>query len=279
MRGAARYRGVIHVHSEASHDGRDSLATIARALAAEGLDFCILTDHLQGLDPPALERLLDRLAGPGFPPGFVFVPGVEAEFCGVHLLLVPATDPDRIRRALASGDLGRCGALKLLAHPSQHPVEQVADLLREHPLDGVELWNQLSDSRHGPPLAYLRSLLPRMPAGLRGHFFGADSHSVRHGVSNTLSIPADGPLSASLVVEALRRRSHVSVNRQTGIALPGRLSAAELPAWLEGLPPPHTPRALLAAGAAPLLRSGYRLLPRPLRQRLARLRLSVKSRL
>ncbi|MFZ0625486.1 MAG: PHP domain-containing protein [Acidimicrobiia bacterium] len=42
-------RGDLHVHSEASPDGRMSLATILETVWARGLDYVLITDHTQGL--------------------------------------------------------------------------------------------------------------------------------------------------------------------------------------------------------------------------------------
>jgi len=39
--------GVVHVHSNYSHDGRDSLASLATFAAERGIGFIGLTDHAE----------------------------------------------------------------------------------------------------------------------------------------------------------------------------------------------------------------------------------------
>ena len=39
------YAGVIHLHSDYSHDGRTSILEIVEVTRANGIDFVMLTDH------------------------------------------------------------------------------------------------------------------------------------------------------------------------------------------------------------------------------------------
>lgn len=273
------YTGVIHLHSAYSHDGRDPIPDLARTLAGQGFDFCVLTDHFEDLDEAALDRYRADIAAVNSAGGFVVVPGIEVEFEGVHVILVPAGSFDEIQRSIAERDLDRSGAVRLLAHPAKYDLETIVTLLRDREFDGVELWNQASDGKYSPPLEYLRALLPSIRPDMTGHFFGGDLHDGRHAVANYLTVPADGPLTVDHVIDALRRHRHVSHNVQTGLAVPADQPAGELISWLETAARSRSPRARLVAGLARILRWSYHLLPRRVQKRINSFKNSVKSRL
>src|SRR5690349_8425792 len=82
--------GVIHMHSDYSHDGRDSLEQLRDVCLERGIRFVGMTDHAEDLDPEVFgeyvrncEALSDDQV--------LFVPGLEYRFAGLkglHLLAV-----------------------------------------------------------------------------------------------------------------------------------------------------------------------------------------------
>jgi hypothetical protein len=273
------YRGVIHLHSAYSHDGRDSIPDLARTLSGNGFDFCILTDHFEDFDARAFDRYHAEIAAVNEDGDFVVVPAIEAEFENVHVIFVPVGSFAEIQGIVAARDLSGSEAVKLLVHPAKYDIETTITFLRDHEFDGVELWNQIADGKYSPPRDHLRALLSRIRPDLRGHFFGGDIHNCRHTVANYLTIPADGPLTTDHVIDALRRRRYVSHNRQTGLSVSAEQTAGELVAWLDAAARARSPRAALIAGIARVLKGIYHLLPRRVQKRVNSFKNSVKSRL
>lgn len=112
------YRIDLHVHTGASPDGLSSLAELARAAKAAGLDAIAVTDHnLCTPAPAALE-------------GVALLPGCEVSTAAGHILglfLDSPLDLDGLRReGLPSGrdaveEIHRRGGIAVLAHPYEKP--------------------------------------------------------------------------------------------------------------------------------------------------------------
>ena len=273
------YTGVIHLHSAYSHDGRDTIPDLVRTLVGQGLDFCILTDHFEDFDSRTLDRYRAEIEAVNAEGDFKVVPAIEVEFESVHVILVPVGSFAEIQGIVAARDLSRSEAVKLLAHPTKYDLETTMALLRDQEFDGVELWNQMDDGKYAPPRDHLRALLPRIRPDMRGHFFGGDIHDGRHAVTNYLTIPADGPLTADHVIDSLRRRRYVSHSRLTGLTVSAEQPAGELVAWLKTAARSRSLRAKLMIALARIFKGIYHLLPRRLQKRINSFKNSVKSRL
>lgn len=104
------WRGVYHVHSTRS-DGSGTPEDIARAAAARGLEFVILTDHGDGTRPPDAPRYVD---------GVLLIDALEISTDdGHYVALGLPVAPYRLAgegRAVAD-DVRRLGGLGILAHP------------------------------------------------------------------------------------------------------------------------------------------------------------------
>ncbi len=120
----------LHVHSDASRDGRMPLDEIVRIAKARGLSGVAVTDHDVLLEnPPQYED-------------FLVVPGCEFTTEHGHLLGLFLTEPisDRPFPELVEA-IHAQGGLAVMAHPFEHRrtderIAPVADLL-----DGVEVFN------------------------------------------------------------------------------------------------------------------------------------------
>ena len=118
------YQIDLHVHTDASPDGRSSLADQARAARAAGLDAIAVTDH--NLCTPAPREL----------EGVLLIPGCEVSTTQGHitgLFLEEPLDLDALRRdGLPSGadavtEIRRRGGVAVLAHPYQSPSARPED--------------------------------------------------------------------------------------------------------------------------------------------------------
>ena len=129
-------KGVIHFHSEYSHDSANSLDTIIDKAIANNLDFLILTDHenIKGsirLKNRILERGLD-----------IIVP-VAAEYKTDFGDVIAAFISEDIKNMNLSSFVNEVrdqeGVL-ILPHPFQgHPEEKLEEIVKE--VDLVEIYN------------------------------------------------------------------------------------------------------------------------------------------
>lgn len=147
--------GIIHVHSDWSHDGLDPLPALREFAAERGIGFVGLTDHAEDLEPTRFPDYVEacRAASDA---RVTLIPGLEYRFPGakgLHLLalgltryLEPGTPVEFVRQARGSA------GLTIMAHPvlTAHrvPPEVLAGL------DAIEVWNGAYNTRYLPdPLA------------------------------------------------------------------------------------------------------------------------------
>ncbi len=169
-------RGIIHVHSDFSHDGFHSVADLAGFAREAGLSFVGLTDHAEGLSPQDMGTLRQECEKHS-DDSCVLIPGLEFRCSGdVHMLGLGMNDgihdDDPVK--VATEIRGR-GGLAVLAHPGRSGYQYPAELYPV--LNGIEIWNAGYDSRFAPPLANLRLLQEARTANynIRG-FGGEDLH-------------------------------------------------------------------------------------------------------
>lgn len=130
------FRIDFHVHTDASPDGRHSLARLAAAAKSAGLDAFAVTDHnLCTPAPPELD-------------GVLLIPGCEVSTRQGHVLglfLDVPLDLDALRQdglptgVAAVAEIHRCGGIAVLAHPYEKPGADPTVL--DFRPDGVESAN------------------------------------------------------------------------------------------------------------------------------------------
>jgi len=186
--------GAIHMHSDYSHDGLDSLETLRDACIARNIRWVGMTDHAEDLDPDVFveyqahcKSLSDE--------AFTFIPGLEyrfAGFRGVHLFAVGLSQWIEPRTFEEFFDQTAAAArFTVLAHPvlCRYKVPQIV-LDR---VDGIEIWNTNYNTRY---LADPRAIsLYHNVSAIRPHVVatvGLDQHDCRNdrGV-RTLIAPDD----------------------------------------------------------------------------------------
>ena len=125
----------LHVHSDASFDGRLTPAEIIAAARAAGLDGVAICDH----------DTFPDLTGVQVPADFLLIPGIEYSTDLGHILGllydVPPELPQNRSAVDAIDAIHAAGGLAVLAHPFQHSrdEERLTPLIGT--LDGVEVFN------------------------------------------------------------------------------------------------------------------------------------------
>lgn len=179
----------LHVHSEASPDGRMSLDELVAAARAAGLDGCAVTDHDVTLtDAPVYDD-------------FLLIPGCEFSTEYGHLLGLFLRAPiGKLSFARTVRAIHEQGALAVLAHPYEHTrtpphIDTLAPLL-----DGVEVWNGRAERK----IRDANALAARFAEvhGLRP-FAGSDAHLPGEIGNGTITVSVPGAPTLAAVRQAL----------------------------------------------------------------------------
>lgn len=205
-------RGVIHVHTDLSHDGRHTLQELRALFVRRNLQFVCLTDHSQDVREDQFDRLRSQCQELS-DPQFVLIPGLEYS-CdgGVHIMGIGIS---RMTQATAHaeviGHIHAHGGLAVLAHPTKDRYPLNHEWLGM--LDGVEIWNRAVDSKYLPQVGSIRMYFdlkkahPHLTA-----FFGLDLHTERAFQDHAMEIETEH-CDAETIVEALKSGRYRCVSR------------------------------------------------------------------
>jgi hypothetical protein len=151
--------GVVHLHTEWSHDGRDSLEGVHAFARARGIAFVGITDHAEDFDGPRFEQFAAECRRVSTPEVHL-IPGLEYRFAGysgLHLLALGLRrwmDPPTPAAFAAEAPL--VAAFTIMAHPVL-PRYQLPDEVAAT-IDGIEVWNAAYNTRFLPDPRAVRLL-------------------------------------------------------------------------------------------------------------------------
>lgn len=199
MSAAARV-GVIHVHSDYSHDGRDSLERLRDFALERGIAFVGLTDHAEDLGSELFDEYLRHCRAVS-DPRVSIIPGLEYRFDGfpgMHLLalglrrwIAPRTPHDFLAEARDAA------TFTIAAHPVLAGYRLSDDVTMG--IDAIEIWNASYNTRYLPDPRAIRLLraLRRTRPEVVGTA-GLDQHDCRNDRETRVLVDAaDGdPLAA-----------------------------------------------------------------------------------
>jgi hypothetical protein len=186
-------KGIIHVHSKYSHDGKNSLEELVAFARGRRMGFIGLTDHAEDLTADTFAQLVDH-CGRVSTGGIRIIPGLEYRFRGapgLHLLALGLdrwTQPRTIEEFL---NLTTPHAqLTVVAHPvlARHRIPP-AVLDR---IDAIEVWNGGYNTRYLPDPRSVRILhqVRRGRSEVVGTV-GPDMHDCRNFRETSITV-ADG---------------------------------------------------------------------------------------
>jgi hypothetical protein len=152
-------RGIIHVHSNYSHDGRNSPEELAEFARKNKLGFIALTDHAEDLTEGRYRELVEHCRAVSVD-GVRLIPGLEFRFRGMpglHLLACGLEQWSEPRSADEFMSVTRPRAqLTVVAHPvlTRHriPPSVLAGI------DAIEVWNGTYNTRYLPDPRSVRIL-------------------------------------------------------------------------------------------------------------------------
>ena len=204
-----RVIGVIHIHSDYSQDGRDSLEELQRWAAERKLRFVALSDHAEDLDPEVFRQYTEHCHAVS-DAQVTLIPGLEYRFeglKGLHLLalglrqwIAPESPADFVAQAR-----DRCG-LTVLAHPVLARYRVPGAVLDG--IDAIEVWNAAYNTRFLPDPRAIRLLhrIRRERPVVVGTA-GLDQHDRRNDRQTRISIGA-GAQDPLAEIRAGRFRNH-----------------------------------------------------------------------
>jgi hypothetical protein len=126
--------GILHIHTQVSHDGGGTLAGVVQAARASYLDFVTITEHNVAFDPARLK---------GLPTEVLVLPGEEVSTPNGHFIVLGVhpgwrdSSPHPTEELLQQA--GKAGGLRIIAHPFNGAPRW--NYWNTASFDGMEIWN------------------------------------------------------------------------------------------------------------------------------------------
>jgi predicted metal-dependent phosphoesterase TrpH len=151
--------GILHVHSDYSHDGHDTLERLRDFALERGIAFIGLTDHAEDLEPARWSEYVEHCRAlsddrlrllPGLEFRFEGLPGLHLLAFGLERWIEPHTPGEFIEQA------SQAARFTVAAHPILHDY-QIPDEVRDG-IDAIEVWNASYNTRYLPDPRAIRIL-------------------------------------------------------------------------------------------------------------------------
>ena len=152
--------GIVHVHTDYSHDGRDSVEHLRDVALERGISFIGLTDHAEDVSVGQFEDLVARCRASS-DGRLTIIPGLEyrfAGFPGLHLLALGLSRRiDPVTPGQFVAEAGTAARFTIAAHPGLFNY-RMPDIVADA-IDAIEVWNAAYNTRYLPDPAAVRLLL------------------------------------------------------------------------------------------------------------------------
>jgi hypothetical protein len=151
--------GIVHVHSNYSHDGLDAPERLRDLCRQRGIGFVGLTDHAEDLDAARWAQYVEhcRTASDD---DVLLIPGLEFRFAGytgLHLLALGLSRWIEPRTPAEFIELARGSArFTIAAHPVLYAYRLPAEVRAG--IDAIEIWNASYNTRYLPDPRAIRLL-------------------------------------------------------------------------------------------------------------------------
>lgn len=205
------YPGVIHMHSDYSHDSQDSLETIRETSLARGIRFVGMTDHAEDLQPEVFSEYLKHCEALS-DEQLVMIPGLEYRFAGLkglHLFALGLREWITPKTPEEFFDMTRDTAqMTVLAHPVLARYK-IPDVVLDR-VDAIEIWNGNYNTRYLPDprtIAIVHTVRRRRPNVVAT--VGQDQHDS----TNDRELRVVLPRPTTDPIAALHAGEHTNVGR------------------------------------------------------------------
>jgi len=216
--------GVFHVHSNFSHDGRNSIDEIIKVLEKKDFKFIVLTDHFEDFNKDKFFEYISTIEKINKKNKIIIIPGIEVEFKEFHIVLAPVNDYHQTKNFIETGSFKNF-TLRIIAHPSKNSLNEFENLIKNYPFNGIEMWNQRADGSFYPPMKLIKKVtisnfLPYLK------FFGVDIHNIHHPINNIIKIHkiTNDDLNVDSIMTHLTTGNFINLNLKTGFFIDGNSS-------------------------------------------------------
>jgi len=205
-------RGMFHIHSTYSHDGKISLSNLATLCRENKYDFIITTEHAESIgNQQSMDKYLsecEKLSDSNFLiiPGLEFICEREFHIIGVGVTdYITANDEKEV-----ISEIHAQGSIAVLAHIGYYDHMDY-ELFDE--VDGIEFWNLKYDNKYLPrlkPLQMFEKFRKRNTEVLG--FAGLDLHSEYYFGRLSINVEAKN-LSINEILSNLKKGNFYFTNR------------------------------------------------------------------
>lgn len=136
-------KGVAHVHSTYSFDGKLSIRELADFFRERDINVVLMSEHVEGLDPEQVRAFISDCQSHSSG-GLLLVPGIEIDALNALFFGVQPVGPWTSVEHLAQ-DLVRAGALAAVSHPVK--VKNGIPKVTASFVEAVEVWNSRHDGK------------------------------------------------------------------------------------------------------------------------------------
>ena len=143
--------GVLHIHSDYSRDGHDTLEELHAWAVDRGIDFIAMTDHAEDFVPELFDEYVAHCASLS-DDRVTIIAGLEFRFAGytgLHLLALGLTEwIQPTTPAEFAEQASRAARFTIVAHPVLASYKVPAEVRAK--IDAVEIWNASYNTRYLP---------------------------------------------------------------------------------------------------------------------------------
>jgi hypothetical protein len=203
--------GILHVHSNHSYDGHNSLGEIAEFARARGYSFLAMSEHSDTFNNDKMVLYVEECQEKSAP-DLLIIPGIEFRCDNdFHILglgirqFTDLTDPFAV-----SEFIHEQSGLAIIAHPKRDNYKIPNGL--QTVVDGAEVWSATYDGRFVPSIDSLEFM--RELRGTNGSFIGYGGQDLHRlsGMRFVKTILSCGTLDENKIFTALKRGSFIVSN-------------------------------------------------------------------
>lgn len=206
-----KFKGIIHVHSKFSYDGRHTLEEIALFARKLGYSFVGVTEHSDTFDEGRMSDFVKECRRFS-DSALVLIPGIEFT-CekNLHLLGLGVEHFTAIKDPILVAQFIKAqGGLAIVAHPIRYNYKIPSGLEAE--INGIEIWNAGYDGRFVPndrSIALWQTLRKRNEVLLA--YGGQDLHGITDHCHVKLTVSCD-ELTEGAILRALKEGNYLITN-------------------------------------------------------------------
>jgi len=221
----SKIKGLLHVHTNLSHDGKNSLKEMVDRLRAYGFNFCIITDHYEDLDYYKymwLKNEIDKIHREK--KDFIIILGVEIPYKNAHVIAFPFKKWIKIdyHKKFSREEVARLrnvADIIILAHPTKFNYLGYLEILPI--VDGYEIWNAKADGIHTPNIKFIKFISKHEIFDKKIKYVGMDLHDIKFPLVLYLEVINVETLDSQKIIQLLKEGNFINKSSNHVLRLRG----------------------------------------------------------